>query len=563
MHLVRRTAFVVVAMALSNGVDASAQQLRGVVRDSASGRPIMGAVVSLIDSAGTTIMRGVSNEVGVYQIPFLGAARRGRIVRLGFRPRNITLPAMAGTVTELNLTLAWLATILEPVRTFANAHCPRRKDERATAALLEQTRAGLLTSVVQRESDPPMLILYDFEREMDGTSDRISSQNVRRDSLERAPKSYQAAYTAGEFITRGFMRDDANAQWFFVPDADVLLDDEFTLGYCFRIVDAERARPNQVGLGFVAAESKRNRIDVDGVIWIDTAKRSIGDMTYRYAGFPSRIDRLDPGGLVAFRDLSTVSMIDNWSMRLIGAHYDSTFRNTPTVERLYAYQRGGLVAHATWPDGRTWHADLGKLRAHVRTSNGKPAAGTVVRIPDTPYRATVDSAGFLELSDLVNGPYTLAVVDPRLEPIRFDLPTSYNFLAVNGTTVRDSIKIQTVEEAVALKCLSDKRYTVGDSIFVLGRAIDRKGNLVGDVQISAFTEPSQTGVIEERGEPAALPHLIGGYTTGTNGLFQFCAPRLETGVTIRARLSGRDLPVLRMPVTGRLTVIPLVVDRAP
>jgi carboxypeptidase family protein len=132
------------------GVPLGAQQLSGTVRDSTSRQPIPGAVLMLLDGSGTVIGRNITNERGEYRVALSSGMRRVRVVRIGFRPAEVLIPVAAGGMTELNIGMRALPTLLEPVRVSAGAHCPRRSDEATTFALLEQVRAGLLAIVVAR-----------------------------------------------------------------------------------------------------------------------------------------------------------------------------------------------------------------------------------------------------------------------------------------------------------------------------------------------------------------------------------------------------------------------------
>ena len=539
---------------------ASTQQLRGIVRDSASQRPIIGAVVTLFDSAGKAIMRGVSDEAGTYQIPFLGAAARGRIVRLGFRPRDIVLPAKTGPVTQLDFVLSWLPTMLEPVRSVANAHCPRRGDANAAAALLDQARAGLLTSIVQREADPPALVLYGFERNMKDTGPEVQFQDIRRDSLEHATASYVAAHSATDFISRGFMQQENDSQVYFAPDAEVMLDDQFMLGYCFRIVDPDRARPNQVGLGFVAGDQKRDRIDLDGAVWIDTSRRALVDIDYRYVGFPRRIENLEPGGRVTFREMAPGhNIIEHWSMRIIGARYDSAFYGgrSNMKERLFAFERGGQVAHASWADGRVWHAQLPTLSLQVLNSAGRPATGVRLWLPHSPYRATVDSTGRADFPDLMAGPYDLVVTDARLAPIRLDIPTTFSFTADGTKSIQATVRVQTAEEYVSSRCAQFRKYATVDTTLVIGRIFDERRVPIGDAAAWATSDSAPVNAVVS---PETLDvRGLGEFVTGTNGLFHYCDKPLASTVALQVKFPSNDVLTQRFPVTGHLTVIPFVV----
>ena len=246
-----------------------------MVVDSMSRRPIAGAVLVVVDSTGTTLARNITNERGSCRVTLPRGAQRLRARRIGYRAREVRVPARTGDVTEFDIGMIAIAALLEPMRVTAAGSCPQRSDAAAAYSLLEQARAGLLATIVAREARPATLKLLIYERFMDGNSDRIEHQKVQIDSSVGRTASFSAATTASDFVEQGFARDSANTRLYFGPDAEVLLDDRFLLGYCIRIQDPQRERPNQVGLGFSAADRRRGRIDIDGALWIDTVARAL------------------------------------------------------------------------------------------------------------------------------------------------------------------------------------------------------------------------------------------------------------------------------------------------
>ena len=130
------------------------QELRGVVRDSASRLPIPGAVVTLQDSASQPLARTTTSERGEFRIALLNhdAVRRIRVVRLGFRPISTRLPDPVDGVIRVELDLATISMRMAPVAITAErpARCPRRRDGLVAMAVLDQARAGLLATIVAR-----------------------------------------------------------------------------------------------------------------------------------------------------------------------------------------------------------------------------------------------------------------------------------------------------------------------------------------------------------------------------------------------------------------------------
>lgn len=559
---------------------AQAQEVRGTVRDSASRQPIAGAVLILMDSARSVVGRNITNERGEYRIALSGGVRRLRLLRIGFRQREVAIPPAVGGVSQLDVQMVAIPMLLEPVRVQANAACPRRDDDAAAFALLEQARSGVLATLVGHEAKPAALVRYTFERSMQGVSDRPRAMTVRKDSVSRTITSFSAVHSAADFIRRGFMDDAPEGQTFFAPDAEVLLDDGFASGYCFRVMPPGRGRPHQVGLGFQAANRKRGRVDVDGALWIDTAARALHDMEFRYLGLDSRVERYRPGGTISFREMPNgVVLIDRWTLRLIGGFYDSvsairTERSgigrlraqpTPQPDRIqfYVHESGGEVAHARWPDTTAWDGSLGTLHAQALTGDGRPAKGVSMWLPGTPYRVNSDSSGRVTIHDLVPGPYTAVVIDSTLLPIDLAIPTTIGFIAARDSTVEQSFGARTAEEYVVERCMAEHRYTFtpGDSMRVIARVVDNSGEPVDDVRWQARVN---TGSSPDSSHVAAAWASVREGVTGTDGLLQLCTPLLTPNATIeiQAWRKGATATVQRRLV-GRLTVIRLPLESRP
>jgi hypothetical protein len=553
----KRSAGIAFVLLLALISRVGAQQVRGTVTDSASRRPIPGAVLSLYGANNAVLGRNITNERGEFVLAGLGGAQRVRVQRIGFRPRDFPLPTAGGDVT-LNVALVSLPTFLEPVRVTANG-CPRRSDQGSAIALLDQARAALLNTIVARETKPATMVLYTYDRTMNGTSERIDRQVVRADSSYRVAVSFSAVFGASDFVERGFMRGAADGLTFYAPDADVLLSDAFATGYCFRLMAPNRARPNQLGLGFSAADRKRDRIDVDGALWIDTAARSLRDIEFKFAGLDPNLEQHGPGGTLSFREMSNGTvLIDQWTLRLVGVFHDtvpditSRDRRGTIRNNFYVQESGGELAHAVWRDGTSWHARLGVLDARLIGRNGKPATERSATLPETPYRANPDSMGRIVLRGLVPGAYSLVLIDTALARVNLTIPTELRF-----GTQRDSlaitVKVPNLDEFVIDRCLADRtfRYALGDSTRVLARVLDAAGKPIDGVSWRIYQQPSN---------PASNWVLLReGGRTGTDGIIHFCDARMRRGAQLRieAWKSGTGEARLEFPLKSRVNVVPI------
>ena len=534
-----RRALMMAVAALTLGRATHAQQLRGVVRDSASGLPLPGAVVTLLDSAGALAARTMTNERGQFHATLLGnGVRAVRLVRLGFRPAVAQLPAPNDGVIRVDIVMVSIPMSLQPVSvTATGSKCPRRRDRTLALALLEQARAGLLATVVARSEVPAAMKRVMATRTMDGNSTRITHQRVRVDSVPATLGSYEAAFTAPEFLRNGFIGDSNGMQVYYGPDAATLLDDDFSSGYCFHVMDPERRRPNQVGLGFRPADRRDGRVDLDGSLWIDTVARALVDITYKYVGMDPRFDEYDPGGQMFFREMPNGTVvIDRWSIRMVGGESDGAMPPPQPVSspsRLPAALRRaevwGELAQASWPD-TTWHSTLGVLRLQLTRPNGSPAPGVTVRLVDTDYSGISDSAGVAVIPDLIPGPYAVSVGgDPALIPLGVTIATSLRFTSVRQQTWSAILRVPTVQDYVSDRChRSEPRSSTGAGDgWVIARVTSSNGDPISGVKWDL--------AVRSAGVERPVLHAE---EVPSDGIVQYCRLRRGDEVVLAFRAPG-------------------------
>jgi hypothetical protein len=555
----RRVAWSVAALVacalLARG--AHAQSLVGVVHDSVSMQPVPGAVVIFLDSAGGIVARNLTNERGEYRTAFRDAMRTARFVRIGFVPREVPLPPRTGSDVRLDIAVLALPSLIQPVRVVANSKCKARKDRADALGLWEQARAGLLATIVARDESPARMVRLGFDKVMDGNSDRVEHMRVRTDSGESDAASFVAAHAAQDFVRFGFSTDSGASGTYFGPDADVLLNDAFAGAYCFELARAGRDRAGQVGLRFVPAARKRGRVDIDGTLWIDTVARELRDVEFRYLNVNRGADRFHPGGSVSFRSMKNgVVLIDRWSIRVASASIDTSDEGGRLKYHylLYAEEEGGELASASWPDGLTWKAPLGTLRLHAITKDHEPATGAVIALVATPFFATVDANGIAVIQHLLPGDYAVRVIDPRIAELGVGLPTPLTFRAAPDSTALATLIVPTTESSITDHCVANHQWSVGDSVFTIGRVVAPNGGQVNELKVTFATRPKGSA------RDAAWQWSPLHSTTGTDGMFEFCHAfgpdteifyRISRDGVIEAETSREfesNLMVVRIPI---------------
>jgi hypothetical protein len=495
----RRLVLACVTLLVAGPSGARAQQLRGVVRDSATQTPLGGAVITLVDASGGALARAISNENGLYVVGPTTGARTVRLLRIGFRPR--TVPFTEG---KLDIAMSPIPPLLEPVTVRAATNCPARPDRIQALSLLQQARAGLLATVTARETNRATLVRLTFVRDYEERGRGIAEQRVWIDSTAELSESFGAVRSGAEFVAEGFGgRTDAGNPVHYGPDAETLLDDDFAAGYCFQISDAEAGRPTEIGLAFTPASRKKGRVDVQGTLWVDTVSKSLRDIVFEYVGDTRPFGAPETGGHIEFREMGNgIVIVDRWDLRLFASRLDSVQRARGMEVRpvYHIREAGGEVATATWSDGFHWDASLGSLRAVVVDDRARLAPGVIVRLRDTDYLETTNARGVVEIPYLLPGPYIAVVTNSTLQRLGITLPTTLTFTASRDSLTERRLSLPRPEDFVLGSCLGGVSAPTEQRQLSM-RVVDASGKPVANatVDISLDDDGSNQAVRERLG----------------------------------------------------------------
>ncbi len=537
-----------------------AQELRGTVRDSASGGAIPGAVLLLRNASGATIARNITNERGQYRLAGIDVVQSIQVLRIGFRPRVVTLTDAARASGLLDVVMVRIPQLLDVVEVNDQPACPRRPDRPKAFALWQQARAALLATVVAREANPAVARILEFQQTMDPRRDTIVSQTVHLAS-GRTTRPFVSAKSARQFIEAGFETTDSSGRTFYGPDADVMLDEAFAEGYCFQLENGPTDHPNEIGLGFKPAHHEGDHIDVEGTLWIDSVARSLTRLDFRYLGVSNRERDLGAGGLVSFRMMpSGVPLIDRWYLRLISFHDPIGPPTRNSVSLAEPQLAGAEIADVRWDSGLEWHDALGTLRGTVYASD-HPVSHAAIRLSGTDYRATTDSLGTFEISDLLPGPYQISIDDPVLDSLGLELTYEQRFRAARDSVLALRVTMPTIREMVAKRCANVRRSD--DDNLIAGRASNPDGTpaanarlllrLVGSIHDAPF---GGVKPVDVRWALGADAETIIDAKTGADGRFLLChVPQDSKLLLIIQSPTAADAEEIETPESTRLVPV--------
>ncbi|MFI5227875.1 MAG: carboxypeptidase regulatory-like domain-containing protein [Gemmatimonadales bacterium] len=535
----------------------------GVVRDSASGQPVAGAVVTLLDSAGRLASRTLTGGTGRFAAPIVGRVRKLTVIRIGYRPAAIALRlAPAHADTTVAIALGALPTLLAGVEIIDQPGCRRRDDRAAALSLWEQARSALLASIVARAADPAALTEIHYDRLLSRDGTRIVSQYVRHDSTN-SNRPFIAARPVELLDRDGYVERNGGTYIYYAPDADALLDPAFVAAHCFSLQRDAQLHQREVGLSFEPMHASADVADIAGTMWVDTAARELRTLTFRYRHLDAAAEAANAGGVVSFRTPKGFAVIDRWNLHLPAiARVEPRDKNgarttgIPESRVDVIHDIGALVTTAAWPDGTSWRVPLGTIRGTVISSaEGRPARNALVWLPGSDYAARTDSSGTFALNRLFPGPYLVFAADsavaamgiPENAPLHMDVDTA--------AATEIAIRLPSVHDYVAQTC---------DSLGVEGLRHPGQGEIfvVGQILL-ADGAPAEHAAFDARWFPRAdidQWHQAG--TADSLGTFRLCYATPRVPIVIKTQfdalhltqvdtVSVREAPIVSLSIQFR------------
>jgi hypothetical protein len=548
--------------------------LRGTVRDSVTSAPLGGAVVTALDSSGATVTRTIVGADGSFSLGDAPRTARLRLVRIGYRPREITVPA--GHASVVQVSMLRLPPLLEAVRVSDSELCPGSTDRGAAFELWEQARAGLLATIVARETKPAEATALIFDQTLSPSDERVLQMRTTTKE-ETTTRPFVASAAPSYFARHGYMVEDAStSRVFSAPDADVLLDESFAATHCFHRQKADDDHRQQTGVAFTPVTRGRDTlVDVAGVIWLDDSVPQIRSLDFRYTALEPAAIKANAGGHLEFRTMANgVSFIERWSLRLPVLEVISNTRSPRRVsgERMLLppveprrkrsntsvaqiVRSGGIVLDAVWVDSTEWHeAPTGVHGTLTEKGTARGIAHAVVSLHGTSVSTVSGEDGSFTLAPVAPGKYTLSVIDTTLRGLIPERTAERSVDVEHGRLTDARFELASISASVERLCRDAKVRNA--------RAGEASTIIVGNL---ALPDAAARG-IKVRSRWFADAHLTSGPTTVENaeqvsevddrGRFMVCGAARERNVTLSVLANGQSIAdtTVHVPNTPVLSV---------
>lgn len=437
----------IVFAALLGAPAAGAQTVRGTVVDAESGRPVVGAVVVLLDDAGRRHGAVLSNAAGEYRIT---APRAGAYVlraeRVGYA--SIVSPALRlgeGETVTHRLAAGASRIVLEPVQARGRAReCALRPDgSDQTAVAWQEARKALTATTLggAARGSGYETRLYRLGLRLDD----LAVVEERRWTLPGRARTPFTATPLRRLASTGWVQDEGDSVSFHAPDAVTLLSDEFLDHHCFRLRPGEGDRHGMAGLEFAPVAGRRVP-DVHGILWMDREGALLRYLEYTYTGLEWSGTVQEIGGRVEFAQAADGTwIVSRWYIRmpvfLAGVRHEF---EAPRMAGLV--EQGGEIAGV---GSRGAAAVLGGTV--IDTLTRLPVAGVQLSVEGSGAVAFTDSTGAYRMERVPPGAGWLRVRPPAFEEVGLE-PLRLPIAPLAGGTETRTVVLPRPVDVLARAC---------------------------------------------------------------------------------------------------------------
>ncbi len=545
------------AMEAGGGV-LQAQSVNGTVVGP-DGRPVIGAVVELLDAASAPVAHGFTGSTGAFSLRTRAAGRyRVRARQIGWKPVvSAAIELRAGADESVRLAFVAMAVALDTVKVNNKNVCGEANDSTsAIIVALEYARTALLTTDTRRVRGLTFAALR-YNQVLDPIRERVVQQYTQAQS-DSAAQPWQS--TPIEQLRReGYVVNVVGDSVVYrLPGLDMLASNAFVADHCFEF--SGKSDKTRLGVNFEPTPLRKKLADIRGTLWLNRTDASLTAVEFRFTNLEGAQNDAKPGGQMAFSRLRDGTWaVTQWSVRM------------PILERRLPKAIGGarigsgvpetVVANISVTGGQisavlqntdTLFARPGIVVSGVTidSTTDKPLAGARVELLGTTIAAESEADGKFALHGVLPGEYVIAVRTASLDSVR--TASTFPLRVFNESPEKQTLKIANASGVVALICPASKT----------AAAVDR-GVLVGQVQGDGATGARVT--IEWPTDPTSANSPTQWMSThaASDGTFRACGVPMERAVTVRAwsEDAATAPSTTRVPTATRFAAVELPLEK--
>jgi hypothetical protein len=502
------------------------------VVDSTTGLPVGAGFVVLVDTLGNELVRTLTSQNGAFEIrsPRTGFVRL-RSERIGYRPwESSTFELRLRETLEYSARVSALPVRLATIETRRETSCRMRAEEsRAVTLLWEESRKALVAASWNAEQGLYRQTLGSYRRDLDRRRRRVEHENtVFTTGLYEVPfRSREPRLLA----TQGYVTYEDGANWYFAPDANVLLDETFHTSHCFKVVEGEGDDEGLIGLGFEPVRGA-TRPDVRGTLWLNVESAELKRIEFSYTGLPLQLSDDRIGGTIEFLAMPTGAwIVHKWQIRTPFVRSERMFGGGQRQVVEGFRDTGGEVLVVTSLRGDSiYSAPTARIEGTVVDSSrgdfARPLSGAVVSITGTSFSALSGSQGRFVMDAPLHGTYVLSITHPRVDSLGIE-PPAYEVTLSPGEVSHVAIGLGSISSAWKEVCGSS--VSTDHAMAIVGIARDRFATPIPEARIEAYWQT--VPVISD--ELLFMRNNQNEVTTDARGRFAICDIPRGVFVTLR------------------------------
>lgn len=402
------------------GTELHSQSVRGRVTERGVGSAVAGALVVLIDGAGSEAAGTLTDRQGAYRVGAPAAGEyRLRVDRIGYESTWSTpVRLVERGAVELDLQISTAPIELTGIVVTQERRCTTGPETGLrTASVWAEARKALALAVAAGEVAGTRYRVRTFERELAPEDLRVRRERIRtRSGVGTQP---YASVPAELLRDSGFVRAAADGTYYYAPDAPVLLSEAFLDTHCFHLTERTESGKRWIGLAFEPIRGRRTP-DIEGTFWLDPASAALHLLEYEYTNVDHGRTRRRFGGRVEFERLPDGAwIVRRWRIRMpkLGrrASYDWTGQRHEVLELTGILEEGGEVVSLVTAGSEALRPAAGATLTGLvfDSTRAAPLAGAFVTVDGTEHAATTDSLGLYRIEDIPQGTYSVSFSHPR------------------------------------------------------------------------------------------------------------------------------------------------------